>query len=121
MSDGDTDARHFFNATFNPADPPEYIRCWGFYKLGREYLVSTQQLDIYGTSAAYHGPVLLQHGDNDNIVPLWCSERYLQTYGPAATLKVIEGENHTITRHRPQVIANTVEFFHEVFGMCGGV
>ena len=107
----------FFNATFNPADPPEYIRCWGFYKLGREYLVSTQQLDIYGTSAAYHGPVLLQHGDSDNIVPLWCSERYLQTYGPAATLKVIEGENHTITRRRPQVIANTVEFFHEVFGL----
>ena len=61
--------------------------------------------------------VLLQHGDSDNIVPLWCSERYLQTYGPAATLKVIEGENHTITRHRPQVIANTVESFHEVFGL----
>ena len=59
--------------------------------------------------------VLLQHGDSDNIVPLWCSERYLQTYGPAATLKVIEGENHTITRRRPQVIANTVEFFRKVF------
>ena len=107
----------FFNATFDPKDPPEYIRCWGLYKLGREYLVTTQQLDIYGTAAAYHGPVLLLHGDRDGIVPMWCSERYLQTYGPTATLKVVEGENHTITRRRKQVIASTVEFFRSVLGL----
>jgi acetyl esterase/lipase len=40
----------FFNARFDPADPPEYIRCWGTMKLGREYLLTTQQLDIYGTA-----------------------------------------------------------------------
>ena len=106
----------FFNARFDPKDPPEYIRCWGLYKLGREYLVTTQQLDIYGTAAAYQGPVLLLHGDRDGIVPMWCSERYLEAYGPHATLKVVEGENHTITRHRKQVVAHTVEFFKNVFG-----
>ena len=106
----------FFNATFDPKDPPEYIRCWGLYKLGREYLVTTQQLDIYGTAAVYHGPVLLLHGDRDGIVPMWCSERYLEAYGSHATLKVVEGENHTITRRRKQVIAHTVEFFKNVFG-----
>ena len=71
----------FFNARFDPKDPPEYIRCWGMYKLGREYLVTTQQLDIYGTAASYSGPVLLLHGDRDGIVPMWCSERFRQTYG----------------------------------------
>ena len=106
----------FFNATFDPKDPPEYIRCWGLYKLGREYLVTTQQLDIYGTAAAYQGPVLLLHGDRDGIVPMWCSERYLEAYGSHATLKVVEGENHTITRRRKQVVAETVEFFRGVFG-----
>ena len=106
----------FFNARFDPKDPPEYIRCWGLYKLGREYLVTTQQLDIYGTAAAYHGPVLLLHGDRDGIVPMWCSERYLEAYGSHATLKVVEGENHTITRRRKQVVAETVEFFRGVFG-----
>ena len=105
----------FFNATFDPEDPPEYIRCWGLYKLGREYLVTTQQLDIFGTSAAYKGPVLLLHGDRDGIVPMWCSERYLETYGSHATLQVVEGENHTITRRRKQVVEATVEFFKEVF------
>ena len=106
----------FFNATFDPKNPPEYIRCWGLYKLGREYLVTTQQLDIYGTAAAYQGPVLLLHGDRDGIVPMWCSERYLEAYGPHATLKVVEGENHTITRRRKQVVGEVVEFFRGVFG-----
>ena len=106
----------FFNAKFDPKNPPEYIRCWGLYKLGREYLVTTQQLDIYGTAAAYHGPVLLLHGDRDGIVPMWCSERYLEAYGSHATLKVVEGENHTITSRRKQVVASTVEFFKTVFG-----
>lgn len=107
----------FFNATFDPADPPEFIRCWGALKLGREYLLTTQQLDIYGTAAAYPGPVLLLHGDHDGIVPMWCSERFKATYGDHATLQVVKGENHTITRHRKEVVALTVEFFQNIFGI----
>lgn len=105
----------FFNARFDPKNPPEYIRCWGMYKLGRDYLVTTQQLDIYGTAATYTGPVLLLHGDRDGIVPMWCSERFLQAYGDRATLQVVEGENHTITRRRNEVIAHAVDFFKKVF------
>lgn len=105
----------FFNATFDPADPPEYIRCWGFMKLGREYLLSTQDLDIYGTAQPYGGPVLLLHGSRDSIVPMWCSEKFLETYPGHSELQVIEGENHTITRKRKVVVARTVEFFKKAF------
>lgn len=109
-------AGKFFNATFDPADPPEFIRICGIVKLGREYLLTTQQLDIYGTAAAYQGPVLLLHGSRDGTVPLWCSEKLLEAYGNHATLQVVEGENHTISRHRKEVVASTVEFFKKVFG-----
>ena len=105
----------FFNARFDPQDPPEYIRCWGFMKLGREYLLSTQQLDIYGTAAAYGNPVLILHGTRDSIVPMWCSERYAETYGDAARLVRIDGENHTITRRRDEVVRQVVSFFSELF------
>lgn len=106
----------FFNARFDPQDPPEYIRCWGIMKLGREYLLTTQQLDIFGTAAAYAGPVLLLHGDQDKIVPLWCSERYAETYDERATLRIIPGVNHTITSHRSEVVAYAVDFFRQLFG-----
>ena len=105
----------FFNARFDPADPPAYIRCWGTMKLGREYLLTTQELDIYGTASAYRGPVRILHGDRDSIVPLWCSERFLETYGPQAELLLVEGENHMITRRRKTVVAHSVAFFREVF------
>lgn len=109
-------AGKFFNARFDPTDPPEFIRCWGIMKLGREYLLTTQQLDIYGTAAAYQGPVLLLHGSRDGTVPMWCSEKFIGAYGDHATLQVVEGENHTITRHRKEVVASTVAFFKKVFG-----
>jgi pimeloyl-ACP methyl ester carboxylesterase len=101
----------FFNARFDPADPPEFIRCWGFMKLGREYLLSTQELDIFGTAEAFKGPVRIIHGTKDGIVPMWCSEKYKETYGDAAELIVVEGENHTITCRRKEVVGKVVEFF----------
>ena len=107
----------FFNARFDPKDPPEYIRCWGFMKLGREYLLSTQQLDIYGTAAAYQGKVCILHGTKDSIVPLWCSERYKENYGDRADYTLIEGENHLITRRKDEVVRKTVSFFRSVFDM----
>ena len=103
----------FFNARFDPKDPPEFIRCWGFMKLGREYLLTTQDLDIYGTAAAYEGKVRILHGTKDKIVPMWCSEQYKKTYGARAELVVIKGENHTITNRRDEVVRRIVEFFSE--------
>ena len=103
----------FFNARFDPKDPPEFIRCWGFMKLGRDYLLSTQDLDIYGTAAAYEGQVRILHGTKDKIVPMWCSEKYQEIYGDRAELVVIKGENHTITNRRDEVVRRIVEFFSE--------
>ena len=101
----------FFGAEFDPADPPEYVKCFGIMKLGREYLLSTQELDIYGTAKAYTGPVRLIHGSKDTIVPLSCSERFVETYTQNAELIVVEGENHMITRRLKTVVSHAVSFF----------
>lgn len=70
----------FFCAEFNPADPPEYVKCFGLMKLGREYILTTQELDIYGTAQAYTGPVRLIHGSKDTIVPMSCSEKKVASH-----------------------------------------
>ena len=105
----------FFGAEFNPADPPEYVKCFGIMKLGREYILTTQELDIYGTAKAYTGPVRLIHGSKDSIVPMSCSEKFVETYGDRAELIVVDGENHMITRKRKKTVALSVEFFRELF------
>ena len=105
----------FFQARFDPQDPPEYVRCWGFMKLGREYLLTTQELDIYGTAASYKCPVRVIHGTKDSIVPMWCSEKFVETYGDSSELVTVEGENHTITKKRKVVVASVVDFFKTVF------
>ena len=98
-------------AKFNPQNPPEYIKCFGMMKVSREYILSTQQLDIYGTAKAYNGPVRIIHGSDDTLVPMWCSEDFKRTYGERAELIVVENENHRISRKTKQVAALVVDFF----------
>lgn len=80
-------------------------------KLGREYILTTQQLDIYGTANHYKGKVRLIHGSKDKIVPLSCSEEFKATYGAAAELIIVEGENHMIGLKTQRVADLVVEFF----------
>ena len=58
--------------------------------------------------------VLLMHGIKDSIVPMWCSEQYLVTYGDHATLVKVDGENHLITRRKKKICNRTVAFFQQV-------
>lgn len=102
-----------FDARFDPVNPPEYVKCFGLMKLGREYLLTTQQLDIYGTASAYQGPVLILHGENDRLVPLWCSQQYLSTYPNAPQLTIVEGENHRISRKTKKVATLVTQFFKQ--------
>ena len=88
---------HFFRNTFDPKNPPEYIKCFGWYRVGREYMLTTQELDIYGTSEQYQGPVCIIHGTKDGIVPLWCSQRYDSIY-THSEMHLIEGENHLMVK-----------------------
>lgn len=87
----------FFGARFDPKNPPEYIKCFLVFKLGREYLTQTQTLDIYGTSANYQGPVCLIHGTKDRIVSVKCSKKYDEIYHNLE-LHLIEGETHTMRK-----------------------
>lgn len=103
---------HFFGKTFDPKNPPEYIKCFGLYKLGKEYLTTTQHLDIYGTSAHYQGPACLIHGTKDRIVPLWCSKKYETIYSDSH-LHLIEGEVHTMHKKLNETISIIKEFISE--------
>lgn len=101
---------HFFGNAFDPADPPEYIKCFRMFKLGREYMLSCQSLQIYETAAAYRGPVCIIHGDSDDTVPLWCSEKFLPLYN-SPEFHLVPGENHRFSKHTRTLKRLVTEFF----------
>lgn len=103
---------HMLGAIFDPINPPEYIKCFGIMKVSKEYIQSTQELDIYGTAKAYDGPVQIIHGSEDKLVPLWCSEDYKKLYGDKAELVIMEKENHRMSK-KTRDIANIVADFFE--------
>ena len=55
--------------------------------------------------------VRLIHGSKDTIVPMSCSEKFVETYTQETELIVVEGENHMITRMLKTVASHAVSFF----------
>ena len=55
--------------------------------------------------------VRLIHGSKDTIVPMSCSDKFVETYTQDAELIVVEGENHMITKKLKTVVSHAVSFF----------
>ncbi len=97
--------------TYDPANPPEKLRVF-FHTVGKCYFQVAQKLPIYETSAKYDGPVCLIHGTEDKIVPYRYSEQYDAGY-KNSVLHILEGENHFLSKRRPEVISLSVEFLKD--------
>ena len=59
--------------------------------------------------------LMLIHGDKDSIVPMSCSERFVETYRDKSELIVVKGGNHMITRKKKEIVALAVAFFDKLF------
>ena len=93
---------------YDPANPPRRLFVL-FHYVGRSYFQVAQTLPIYEVSAGYQGPVCLIHGKNDRIVPFEYSEKYHGIYADGE-LHLLEGENHFLSKKRPEVIRTAVSF-----------
>lgn len=89
------DLVRFYIAVYYEGDldkVPESITYSG-HTFGRKYAVDVYDMHPSDLIGAYEGPVLILHGDNDQLVPLSSSQSALQIYKDA-TLFILEGEGH---------------------------
>lgn len=96
------DARkgHMIKARFDPENVPERLSC-SVMRLGRRYVTDVIGLDAFAEISAYHGKVLLIHGDNDRLVDISYSRRALSAYresGADVRMEVIRGAGHIFLR-----------------------
>lgn len=71
---------------------PERYDFFGL-SLGERYIQDALEIRIYQKIADYRKPVLIIHGDRDNMVPLSSSRKAVQVY-ESAELKIISGGGH---------------------------
>lgn len=54
-----------FGQSFD-AELPDYIEFWGGRHLGKNYLLSARDMDVFGRTAKYEGPAYVLQGTNDS-------------------------------------------------------
>ena len=121
----DIDALILFYPAFNipeivtaflPKDTqlPESLYVMGT-RVGQVYATDAFSVDVWAALPAYSGPVLIEHGDNDMLVPIAVGERAAQIF-PNAVLNVLSGQNHGFSGvGRTQAKADTAAFLLSLF------
>lgn len=84
---------NLFGIQYDPLNPPETVEIFGGYNVGRNYIVTAQNLPIYDTSKKYKGSALMVHGTGDTIVPYTYSIRYKNIY-KGSKLEFLKGFDH---------------------------
>lgn len=75
-----------------PDNVPDSVSFSG-HTFWRKYVLEAFDLYPYELIGKYEGPVLILHGDKDEMVPLSYSEEAIKTY-KNASLVVLEGQSH---------------------------
>lgn len=97
--------------TFDPENVPESVDIFG-HQLGRAYILSAQQLNIYDKADDYKGPVCIIHGKADQVVPYSYGEKYDEVYDNS-TLHLLDGENHMFNQNQSLSTKIAVDFLVE--------
>ena len=79
-------------------------------QLGKTYIQTAVNLDIFPTSWKYDGPVMIMHGTHDTIAPFSYGQMYDTGY-KNSTLHLVDGENHGFSGSIPEVAKTAATFF----------
>ena len=83
----------------------------GMITIGRKYITDMYNYDYRADMRAYTGPVLIVHGNNDNVVDFHGSEEAVKIF-PSARLHIIDGAGHVFMTDAQQAefLRTTDEF-----------
>ena len=82
-------------------------------QISRKFNTEAVSFDIYDVIGGYTGDVLIQHGDQDMLVPLCYSQRAAEVF-PSAELVVLPGQGHGFRgEYRTQAMERELNFFRQ--------
>ena len=84
---------NLFGVQYDSLNPPETVSLPNGFTVGRNYIVTAQNLPIYDTAKKFKGSALMVHGTGDVIVPYTYSIRYKNIY-KKSKLELLAGLDH---------------------------
>ena len=97
--------------SFDPDHIPEEIDVIKGLRLSGDYVRVAQTIHAEDAADRFKGPVLILHGDEDDMVPLADSEKYSRCYA-RCDLMVLNGETHHFDRN-PERMENLIREWME--------
>ena len=94
---------------FDPKHIPTQIGCDQWFLYG-DYIRVAQTMHVEDEIARFERPVIIIHGDEDDVIPYVWAEKANALY-KNATLVPIHGDDHCFTRHLDQMAAAIRTFF----------
>ena len=92
--------------SLNPHHVPDEIPLYGGLVLSGNYVRMAQTVHVEDAIDRFPGPVLILHGDEDDMVPLQDSVDAAKRYRDAR-LEVMRGETHHFDRH-PEIMKDLI-------------
>ncbi|MBI4019611.1 MAG: alpha/beta fold hydrolase [Candidatus Aenigmarchaeota archaeon] len=75
-----------------------------------------KKYDFYRTLKKSKTPALFIHGDRDEVVPLWHSEKGIQAATEGSRMEIIRGMDHSYAGHYDKIISLSEAWFKERLG-----
>lgn len=88
--------------TFDPEHIPDVVPTIKGLELNGNYIRTAQMIHVEEAIGRYKGPVLIVHGENDDVVPLHYSVEASKWF-TNCELKVIAGDTHSFDLHKDQM------------------
>jgi len=96
---------------FDPKHIPDVMGS-GDRVLSGDYVRVSQTIHVEDEIERYEGPVLIIHGDADDVVPYFYAEKAHKLY-KNSKLVPIHGDDHCFTRHLDEMTAALRDWFQE--------
>ncbi|MHC1684772.1 MAG: alpha/beta hydrolase [Clostridiaceae bacterium] len=81
--------------------------------VGTDFVDDVKKVKIYERASKYNKKSIIIHGDEDEVVSICASKKYLEIYGEKTQLKMINGANHLFDKKhwKEELIEHTTEYF----------
>ena len=104
---------NLFGVHYDSLNPPEYVEIFNNHKVGKNYILTAQNLPIYETARKYQGLACMIHGTGDTTVPYTYSLRYNEIW-PDSELHIVPEWDHSFKNHEREAAKIAAEFFVKV-------